>query len=146
MPGGLQNVPTTLVGDFLRRPRPVRRDDGEQLDDLPTDVAKYAPFLRDGFDRQRQVDLAARLVAFAAGTDRHARACRLARRWRLNLWRPFDVTISMRGVDGTDCDVAGARPLKACSHPTSAQKIPVQCQYLQKLVCPQIAADTITDK
>jgi hypothetical protein len=34
-------------------------DDGEQLDDLPTDVAKIRSALLDAFDRQRQVDLAA---------------------------------------------------------------------------------------
>jgi hypothetical protein len=38
-------------------------DDGEQFDDLPTDVAKIHGALLDAFDRQRQVDLAARLVA-----------------------------------------------------------------------------------
>jgi hypothetical protein len=38
-------------------------DDGEQLDDLPTDVGKIRAALLDAFDRQRQVDLAARLVA-----------------------------------------------------------------------------------
>jgi nitrite reductase/ring-hydroxylating ferredoxin subunit len=37
--------------------------DGEQLDDLPTDVGKIRADLLDAFDRQRQVDLAARLVA-----------------------------------------------------------------------------------
>ena len=38
-------------------------DDGEQLDDLPADVAKIRAALLDAFDRQRQVDFAARLVA-----------------------------------------------------------------------------------
>jgi hypothetical protein len=48
----------------LRRP-PARipGDDGEQLDDLPRDVGKIRAALLDAFDRQRQVDLAARLVA-----------------------------------------------------------------------------------
>jgi hypothetical protein len=38
-------------------------DGGEQLDELPTDVAKIRAALLDAFDRQRQVDFAARLVA-----------------------------------------------------------------------------------
>jgi hypothetical protein len=36
---------------------------GEQLDDLPTDSEAICAALLDAFDRQRQVDLAARLVA-----------------------------------------------------------------------------------
>src|SRR5690349_12931207 len=44
-------------------PARVPGDDGEQLDDLPTDVGKIRAALLDAFDRQRQVDLAARLVA-----------------------------------------------------------------------------------
>jgi hypothetical protein len=35
----------------------------ERLDDLPVDAAMIRSALRDAFDRQRQVDLAARLVA-----------------------------------------------------------------------------------
>ncbi len=44
-------------------PARIPGDDGEQLDDLPTDVAKICAALLDAFDRQRQIDLAARLVA-----------------------------------------------------------------------------------
>ena len=44
-------------------PARIPGDDGEQLDDLPTDVGKIRAALLDAFDRQRQVDLAARLVA-----------------------------------------------------------------------------------
>jgi nitrite reductase/ring-hydroxylating ferredoxin subunit len=44
-------------------PARIPGDDGEQLDDLPTDVAKIHAALLDAFDRQQQVDLAARLVA-----------------------------------------------------------------------------------
>ena len=44
-------------------PARIPGDDGEQLDDLPTDVGKIRDALLDAFDRQRQVDLAARLVA-----------------------------------------------------------------------------------
>jgi hypothetical protein len=44
-------------------PARIPGDDGEQLDDLPTDVRKIRAALLDAFDRQRQVDLAARLVA-----------------------------------------------------------------------------------
>jgi hypothetical protein len=40
---------------------PGERD--ERLDDLPTDVDSIRAALLDAFDRQRQVDLAARLVA-----------------------------------------------------------------------------------
>ena len=38
-------------------------EDGEQLDDLPADEEMIRAALLDAFDRQRQVDLAARLVA-----------------------------------------------------------------------------------
>ena len=44
-------------------PARIPGDDGEQLNDLPTDVGKIRAILLDAFDRQRQVDLAARLVA-----------------------------------------------------------------------------------
>jgi nitrite reductase/ring-hydroxylating ferredoxin subunit len=44
-------------------PARIPGDDGEQLDDLPRDVGKIRAALLDAFDRQRQVDLAARLVA-----------------------------------------------------------------------------------
>ena len=44
-------------------------DDGDQLDDLLTDVGKIRAALLDAFDRQRLVDLAARLVA------RHLQLC-----------------------------------------------------------------------
>jgi nitrite reductase/ring-hydroxylating ferredoxin subunit len=44
-------------------PAHIPGDDGEQLDELPTDVAKIRAALLDAFDRQRQVDFAARLVA-----------------------------------------------------------------------------------
>jgi nitrite reductase/ring-hydroxylating ferredoxin subunit len=44
-------------------PARIPGDDGEQLDDLPADVRKIRAALLDAFDRQRQVDLAARLVA-----------------------------------------------------------------------------------
>ena len=44
-------------------PARIPGDDGEQLDDLPADVEKIRAALLDAFDRQRQVDLAARLVA-----------------------------------------------------------------------------------
>lgn len=36
---------------------------GEQLDDLPADAERIRAALLDAFDRQQQVDLAARLVA-----------------------------------------------------------------------------------
>jgi hypothetical protein len=45
-------------------PARIPGDDGEQLNDLPTDVGKIRDALLDAFDRQRQVDLAARLVAW----------------------------------------------------------------------------------
>ena len=38
-------------------------EDGEPLDDLPADAQTIRAALLDAFDRQRQVDLAARLVA-----------------------------------------------------------------------------------
>jgi nitrite reductase/ring-hydroxylating ferredoxin subunit len=44
-------------------PARIPGDDGEPLDDLPTEVEKIRAALLDAFDRQRQVDLAARLVA-----------------------------------------------------------------------------------
>jgi hypothetical protein len=44
-------------------PARLPAEGGEQLDDLPADVEKIRAALLDAFDRQRQVDLAARLVA-----------------------------------------------------------------------------------
>jgi hypothetical protein len=44
-------------------PAPIPGDGGEQLDDLPADPETIGAALLDAFDRQRQVDLAASLVA-----------------------------------------------------------------------------------
>src|SRR5437879_5947335 len=44
-------------------PARIPGDGGEQLDDLPADPVTIGAALLDAFDRQRQVDLAARLVA-----------------------------------------------------------------------------------
>jgi nitrite reductase/ring-hydroxylating ferredoxin subunit len=44
-------------------PARIPGENGEQLDDLPADVETIRVALLDAFDRQRQVDLAARLVA-----------------------------------------------------------------------------------
>jgi nitrite reductase/ring-hydroxylating ferredoxin subunit len=44
-------------------PARIPGDGGEQLDDLPADAEMIRAALLDAFDRQRQVDLAARLVA-----------------------------------------------------------------------------------
>src|SRR5262249_37202171 len=44
-------------------PARIPGDGGEQLDDLPADPEPIGAALLDAFDRQRQVDLAARLVA-----------------------------------------------------------------------------------
>ena len=44
-------------------PARIPGEGGEQLDDLPTDPEAICAALLDAFDRQRQVDLAARLVA-----------------------------------------------------------------------------------
>jgi hypothetical protein len=44
-------------------PARIPGDGGEALDDLPSDVDALRAALLDAFDRQRQVDLAARLVA-----------------------------------------------------------------------------------
>jgi hypothetical protein len=44
-------------------PARIPGEGGDQLDDLPTDVQTIRATLLDAFDRQRQVDLAARLVA-----------------------------------------------------------------------------------
>jgi len=44
-------------------PARIPGDDGEQLDDLPADVETIRVALLDAFDRQRQVDRVARLVA-----------------------------------------------------------------------------------
>jgi nitrite reductase/ring-hydroxylating ferredoxin subunit len=44
-------------------PARIPGDDGERLDDLPSDVETIRVALLDAFDRQRQVDLAARLAA-----------------------------------------------------------------------------------
>jgi hypothetical protein len=44
-------------------PARIPGEGGEQLDDLPSDAETISATLLDAFDRQRQVDLAARLVA-----------------------------------------------------------------------------------
>jgi ParB-like chromosome segregation protein Spo0J len=44
-------------------PARIPGEGGEQLDELPTDAEMIRAALLDAFDRQRQVDLAARLVA-----------------------------------------------------------------------------------
>jgi hypothetical protein len=44
-------------------PARIPGDDGESLDNLPTNADEIHVALLDAFDRQRQVDLAARLVA-----------------------------------------------------------------------------------
>ena len=44
-------------------PARIPGEGGEQLDDLPADAGMNRAALLDAFDRQRQVDLAARLVA-----------------------------------------------------------------------------------
>ena len=61
-------------------PARIPGEGGEQLDDLPTDAEMIRTALLDAFDRQRQASLAR---PFAAGVDRHARACAAARRRRL---------------------------------------------------------------
>ena len=73
-------------------PANIPGEAGEQLDDLPADAEMIHAALLDAFDRQRQVDLAARLVArhltlghSPADADRHARACGAARRRGLPL-------------------------------------------------------------
>jgi hypothetical protein len=44
-------------------PARIPGEGGEHLDDLPADVERIGTALLDAFDRQRQVDLAARLAA-----------------------------------------------------------------------------------
>jgi nitrite reductase/ring-hydroxylating ferredoxin subunit len=62
-------------------PAPIPGDGGDGLDDLPTDVDALRAALLDAFDRQRQVDLAARLVArhLTLGHPPHALIATLAR-------------------------------------------------------------------
>jgi hypothetical protein len=59
----MQRRATLGLGPITGPPARIPGDDGEQFDDLPMDVAKIRAALLDAFDRQRQVDLAARLVA-----------------------------------------------------------------------------------
>ncbi len=69
--GGATAVRAVLHGTmalYLARylnvpPARIPGDGGEQLDDLPADAEMIRAALLDAFDRQRQVDLAARLVA-----------------------------------------------------------------------------------
>jgi len=44
-------------------PARIPGEEGDELDDLPADVETIRTALLDAFDRQRQVDLSARLVA-----------------------------------------------------------------------------------
>jgi hypothetical protein len=62
-------------------PARIPGDDGEQLDDLPRDEETIRIALLDAFDRQRQVDAAARLVArhFTLGHSPKALITTLAR-------------------------------------------------------------------
>src|SRR5262249_18759938 len=61
--GILHGVLALYLSRYLNVP-PARipGDDGEQLDDMPANAEKIRAALLDAFDRQRQVDLAARLV------------------------------------------------------------------------------------
>jgi hypothetical protein len=62
-------------------PARIPGDGGEPLDDLPADAGEIRAALLDAFDRQRQVDLAARLVArhFTLGHSVQALIAPLAR-------------------------------------------------------------------
>jgi nitrite reductase/ring-hydroxylating ferredoxin subunit len=62
-------------------PARIPGEGGEQLDDLPADAEMIRAALLDAFDRQRQVDLAARLVArhLTLGHSPHALIATLAR-------------------------------------------------------------------
>jgi hypothetical protein len=62
--GVLQGAMALYLTRYLNVP-PARipGEDGERLDDLPTDAEMIRTALLDAFDRQQQVDLAARLVA-----------------------------------------------------------------------------------
>lgn len=62
--GVLHGAMALYLTRFLNVP-PARipGEDGEQLDDLPADAEMIRAALLDAFDRQRQVDLVARLVA-----------------------------------------------------------------------------------
>jgi len=62
--GVLHGVMALYLTRYLNVP-PARipGDDGERMDDLPSDPEAIRHALLDAFDRQRQVDLAARLVA-----------------------------------------------------------------------------------
>jgi hypothetical protein len=64
MRGVLHGVMALYLARYLNVP-PARipGEDGEQLDDLPADADMIRAALLDAFDRQQQVDLAARLVA-----------------------------------------------------------------------------------
>jgi nitrite reductase/ring-hydroxylating ferredoxin subunit len=58
----LHGAMALYLARYLNVP-PARIPGGDLLDDLPTDVEALRTALLDAFDRQRQVDLAARLVA-----------------------------------------------------------------------------------
>src|SRR5215831_12508871 len=62
--GVLHGAMALYLARYLNVPPARAPDDGgEQLDDLPTDPETIGAALLDSFDRQRQVDLAASLVA-----------------------------------------------------------------------------------
>ena len=62
--GVLHGAMEPYLARYLNAP-PARLpgEEGERLDDLPSDAQTIRAALLDAFDRQRQVDLAARLVA-----------------------------------------------------------------------------------
>ena len=64
MRGVLHGVMALYLARYLNvPPAHIPGEDGEQLDDLPADAEMIRGALLDAFDRQQQVDLAARLVA-----------------------------------------------------------------------------------
>jgi hypothetical protein len=83
---GLRGVLHGAMALYLTRylnvpPARVPGEDGQRLDDLPADAEMIRTALLDAVDRQRQVDLAARLVArhFTLGHSPQALIARLAR-------------------------------------------------------------------
>jgi hypothetical protein len=65
---GVRSVLHGAMALYLARylnvpPARIPGEAGERLDDLPADTTMISAALLDAFDRQRQVDLAARLVA-----------------------------------------------------------------------------------
>ena len=94
-------------------PARIPGEEDDRLDDLPSDEGTLRAALLDAFDRQRQVDLAARLVArhLRRGHSPQALIATLAHAVRCGKMRAFTPTRCWKRESGNS--PAGATPMRA---------------------------------